>query len=77
LAAAFLISLVQPVYAQQMHSTTNNEPIVNANVEKVLSSNASTIIKTNYNPVPENARGPTIPEKGYIVEALGGWTIFK
>jgi glyoxylase-like metal-dependent hydrolase (beta-lactamase superfamily II) len=31
----------------------------------------STMLKTDYAPVPENARGPTIPEKGYVIEDLG------
>jgi glyoxylase-like metal-dependent hydrolase (beta-lactamase superfamily II) len=34
-------------------------------------SSNSTMLKTDYAPVPENARGPTIPEKGYVIEDLG------
>ncbi len=35
------------------------------------SSNSTSSLRTEYAPLPENARGPTIPEKGYIVEQLG------
>jgi glyoxylase-like metal-dependent hydrolase (beta-lactamase superfamily II) len=54
----------------------NNETIADAIIQKMLSWNASTTMKTNYNPVPENAHGPTMTQKDYIVEPLGDGLYF-
>lgn len=43
---------------------------LNMNNNLSNSSSSTQMIKTDYDPVPENAIGPVIPEKGHIVEAL-------
>ena len=57
LSLAFMLILMTP---QTAFSQENQTSLSN-----------STSLRTEYAPLPENARGPTIPEKGYIVEELG------
>ena len=66
-----------PIYAQEIDSNNNTAVKDNPtndmiNSTSATNSNMSTsTIRTDYDPVPENATGPVIPEKGYIVESLG------
>lgn len=57
ISIAFILTLMVPqiVFPQGNQSSSFN----------------STLFETDYVPVPQNARGPIIPEKGYIIEELG------
>ena len=59
------------VYAQQTNNRSNNASL-SFRVDGSMASN----IKIDYSPVPEKARGPTIPQKGYVVEPLGDGLYF-
>ncbi len=55
IAFMLIIMIPHPAFSQENQTSFSN----------------STSLRTDYAPVPENARGPAVPEKGYLVEELG------
>jgi glyoxylase-like metal-dependent hydrolase (beta-lactamase superfamily II) len=67
--------LTSSALAQQQTNLTNSN-ITSLTPSTISLADNFSSLQVNYYTVPDNARGPAIPEKGYVVESLGGGLYF-
>jgi len=70
-----IITSMSTALAQPQTNVTNTSNNASLTPSTISLANPSGT-QSNYYPVPDNARGPVIPEKGYVVEDLGGGLYF-
>ncbi len=74
--SVFSISILTSIaLAQQQQSNITNSNNASSTSNSTSLANSSSP-RVNYHPVPDNAIGPAIPEKGYVVEQLGDGLYF-